>query len=162
MVYPKERERSPTIYVLTGVAIALLLELLNALIGNHTADLLGDAIHQAVRAAGRTLTFAEMSSVKGQFSGWLFAETAARGLVAVCQCGLAFWIGRKTAPRWGWGIWVAIPHILRGLSGPFWLLQWGTGWMGYLHRAFFWLLLYTAAIAIAAFLGGSFRTKKRL
>jgi hypothetical protein len=160
MVHPRERAPSRAVYVLIGVAVAVLLELLMGLASAHTTDLFGDAIHQAVGAAGRTLTHAEMANVKEQLRGWLLGETAARWLVFLCECGLAFWLGRKTAPRWGWGALIAAPRLVIGVAAALPMLQWSATWP-YLTRASVWVALYAAAIAMAAFLGGSSRLRPR-
>jgi hypothetical protein len=150
---------SPIIYALLGVLLALALQLLLKHMSGHTIDLLRNTNGYTVEGARQTLTQAELSDAQQQLRRWTVAVFAAHWLVLGCQCGLAFWVSRRAAPQWGWGAWVGAPALLMHVVTS---LSLDATWTGYLIRSWVWVLLKTAAIAIAAFLGGSFRTKERL
>jgi hypothetical protein len=145
--------RSPVVHALIGVAIAVVLELLLLHMAGHTCSLLEDAIRQAVQAAGRTLTHAEMAGAKEPLRGCLLAESAAHWLAFVLECGLAFWVGRKAAPRWGWGILVAAPRLFLGVAAAVSMLRWGTTWVAYVTRSSLWELVRAAPMGVAAWTG---------
>lgn len=155
----------PALYALTGVVLALSLQALEMVMRSYY-------MHSAVASTGPGRpTPDQIAAALAQPSGLRLANHAVGILAFACQCAMAFWIGRKTAPKWYWGISPAVPKLLTviclllaHLGGPIahlWPMRMAPMTPSFLIDEAVSALIPVGTIALAACLGGSLRRNER-
>jgi hypothetical protein len=149
--------RRPAVYALTGMAAALLLVVAPLAIGAPLAELTGDAIDRASGDGAISLTHAQLkATIAAETQGRRLAVVVAYWLVFVCQCGIAFWIGLRSAPKWYFGLSPVLVQPLMMLLLPL-DIDSDVGrlrHMNFVPFAVLCVLALAVPIALAAWLGG--------
>lgn len=154
----QRRWLSTALYALSGVIVGVVLQALvwlpQVVIYASEAGQDSDQLHKAMAELWR----------------WRLASHVAPWFALACGCGMAFWIGRKTAPKWYWGVTPAAPRLLPiiGLLLAF-LQRFPAAHLSHLRlsgptshfvvHAVVRALVTIAIIAFAAYLGGLSRRR---